>query len=453
MQNFRNYSNTARLPSNSAESLSVILKCLQTQGLANCFHGVSRLIRVIYRAAGLGVIAAAVLTWASCGGGSSNNPNVKPISHVQNRLFVGNAYSGYVQIVDATTDVFAGAVPGQVSHASQYDIFINGSPQFFSSTPDNVNIAMYDAAFTSIAVVNSNSETRIAKTTLDNWTESIAISSDAKFVYAAIRNHINGSGKPLGAVVVMDVAGNGLKAYYAVPNVRWIGLDNAGKHLIAIPDSTVDPAYANTAYYIDLTATTPTAVQIPGLTLDRPVAAFFSSDDTKAYILSCGAECGGTQAMVTEVTVPGFVSRNVNVPAATVGAINGTNVYVAGSPGGSGGAVTAIDTGAMAVTDSQPIGSGTHGVLKFLANKVWIGAHTCGGTGCLSMYDPAAKVAVVDQPIGDVTGLDYDQPNNQVYVCEGNELRRYDTNMTPVFTQVDIIGQAYDVRAVPPSTQ
>ena len=34
---------------------------------------------------------------------------------------------------------------------------------------------------------------------------------------------------------------------------------------------------------------------------DRPVQAFFSSDDNTAYVVNCGAECGGTQASVQKL--------------------------------------------------------------------------------------------------------------------------------------------------------
>ena len=49
---------------------------------------------------------------------------------------------------------------------------------------------------------------------------------------------------------------------------------------------------------------------VPGF--DRPVAAFFNSDDTIAYVVNCGAECGGTQASVQQLnlTITRWVPRS-----------------------------------------------------------------------------------------------------------------------------------------------
>jgi hypothetical protein len=46
--------------------------------------------------------------------------------------------------------------------------------------------------------------------------------------------------------------------------------------------------------------------------------------------------------------------------------------------------------------------------------------------------------------------MDFNTPNNQMYVCEGGELLRYDTSGNQVPTLVDIVGKAFDVRSVPP---
>jgi hypothetical protein len=49
--------------------------------------------------------------------------------------------------------------------------------------------------------------------------------------------------------------------------------------------------------------------------------------------------------------------------------------------------------------------------------------------------------------------MDFDKTKNIMFVCEGGELLRYDASGTPLSTLVDIVGQAYDVRVVPPITQ
>jgi DNA-binding beta-propeller fold protein YncE len=161
---------------------------------------------------------------------------------------------------------------------------------------------------------------------------------------------------------------------------------------------------------------------------------------------------------VTELTIATLVTRTVAVPAATVGVLDGTTLYVAGQTVG-GGMVSVVDTGAMTVSSSKAIGNGFHGVMRSESGKVWIGATSCGGGGCLSVFDPASGNVVVDNPAagtpskGDVTGMDFESSNNLMYVCEGGELLRYDTSANPVHTNVDIIGQAWDVRSVPPITK
>jgi hypothetical protein len=395
------------------------------------------------------VVALLALGWTGCGGSSSSSTNSNPLSHVRNRLFVSNAQTGYVQIVDATNDMIAGASNG-INPGTSYDIFINGSPRFMDSTADNRNIAVYDATYTSVAVVNSDTESRVSKVTLDGASDSIRITSDALYVFAAVRNRVNVAPTPAGAVQQVDVTNTVIKATFPVPNARWLALDHGNKNLLVFSDTS------DTPYLIDLTAASPVAVPIVG-PFSRPVAAYFTTDDSKAYILSCGPECGGAQAQITELTMSTLATRVVPVPAASIGALDGTTLYVAGAPGGLGGVISVVDTGAMTVTSSKAIGSGYHQVMRVAASKVWIGAKNCGGGGCLSLFDPASGNVVVDNPApgatskGNVTGMDFDTPNNQMYVCEGGELLRYDTNGNQVPSLVDIVGTAWDVRAVPPS--
>ncbi len=396
------------------------------------------------------IVLLAATFWTSCGGGSSkSSSNTKPLTNIKDRLFVSNAQQGIVQIVDVAKDELAGFEKGLTS---TYNIVTGGAPEFMNSTPDNKKIAVYDNSSFSISVISSDTEDIVTRVFLGGASDSIRITSDAKFVYAAVRNRNNGTGIQQGAVQVMDVTNGNIPANYPVPNARWIALSHDNKTLLVFPD---DPS--NTPYIIDLTATSPAAAPIPGI-FDRPVAAYFSSDDTKAYILNCGPECGGAQASVTELTLATFAQRTVPVPAATVGVLDGTNLYVAGQAT-SGGMASVVDTGAMTVSSSAAIGNGFHNVIRSQSGKVWIGASNCGGGGCLSVLDPGSGNVVIDNPPagtaskGNVTGMDFESSNNEMYVCEGGELLPYDTSANPVHTNVDIVGKAWDVRAVPPITK
>ena len=387
------------------------------------------------------MVVLLALGWAGCGGsGSGSGTTTKPLSNVQNRLFVSNKQTGSVQLVNVDTDKLAG---------SAFAIFINGAPTFMDSTPDNRKIAVYDASFNSIAILSSDTEDRINKVPLDAPSDSMRITSDGLFVYAAVRNRANLPPIAAGAVQQVDVTNAVIKASFPVPDARYLALDHANKTVLAFDDTS------NTPYLIDLTASAPSAVPVIG-PFSRPIAAYFTADDSKAYVLSCGPECGGGQAQVTELTMATMATRVVAVPAASIGALDGTTLYVAGAPGGIGGVISVIDTGAMTVTSSKVIGNGFHQVMKVAAGKVWVGARNCGGGGCLSLFDPASGTVGVDNPVppaaskGDVTGMDFDTPKSLMYVCEGGELLRYDTNGNEVPTLVDIVGFAYDVRAVPP---
>src|SRR5260370_37315715 len=83
-----------------------------------------------------------------------------------------------------------------------------------------------------------------------------------------------------------------------------------------------------------------TATPHPGNTavlgFDDPVFAVFTSDDSTAYVLNCGLECGGTTASVSAVSVSlKTITTTVSVPAARIGLLNGTTLYVAGTMSGS----------------------------------------------------------------------------------------------------------------------
>ncbi len=384
------------------------------------------------------MVLLAALAWTGCGGKSSTTSNTKKLSNIKDRVFVSNSQSGYVQNIDVVKDQRAGTA---------FDVYIGGSPTFMDSTPDNITTAVYDSALTSIAVFSSDKEDRIAKVGLNSSSDSIRISTDGLFVYAGVRNFINSSG-PNGAVEVMDVTNNVIKAVYPVPNARWVALSHDNKTLLVFPDDN-----SNTPYLIDLTVTTPSAVPIPG-TFDHPIGAYFSSDNTKVYILNCGAECGGSQASISELTLSGLAERTVDVPAATIGVLDGTTLYVAGQTAG-GGMISTVDTSAMTLGTTAAIGNGFHRVIRSVSGKVWVGANSCNGGGCLSVFDTSSGSVTVDNPAagetskGDVTGMDFDSQSNIMFVCEGGELLRYDPSGNPLPTKVDIVGTAYDVRAVP----
>ncbi len=396
------------------------------------------------RAFGFVISALLAAAFTGCGGGSGSGSNTT-VSNLQNRAFVSNYFYGSIDIVDASQD-----------KPTNFTVQVGTNPTFMVPTPSKASILSYADGSTSVSLIDVAKEAPSSVISLPSWSESIAITSDAKTGYAAVKNApVTGSDN--GAIQVLDFANSKISTTIPVKAVRWIALNNAGTKLLAFSDQSDE------VRIVDLTATTPTATLVadPNHVFSRPMAAYFTSDDSKAYILSCGAECGATvtpdPANVTELTVATGAMRTVSVNAATVGVLNGTTLYVAGAPGGSGGTIDTIDTTSMTRTASANIGPGSHRIMKFEAGKVWVGATGCGTSeGCLSIYPPGGTPIVDTPPAGSttkggVTGMSLVSSRNRMYVVEGGQLRAYDSNTGADITpfSLDIRGAVYDVVAVP----
>lgn len=393
------------------------------------------------------LLTLGVTTWTACGGGDSNS-NENPVSKVKNRVFVSNAFysttvASRIDIIDASRDRHSGFTITTPSQANE-----------MKQSPDGKMTVLYTRYGSAFFAISNETEAAVSSSvSLGNATDSWTLASDNKTLYAAVRNYINSGALP-GAVQVVDYVTPKIVTTIPVANARWLALSHSGKQLVVFSDTS------DGATLIDVSDTT----NYPKTTLtgfSRPVAAFYSSDDTKLYVLSCGTQCGGAAsatgapAFVTEVTLATGALRTVDVQGATVGLLDNSTLYVAGAPGGVGGTVQAIDTAAMTAKPAVNIGQGYHTILRLINNKLWIGAKDCQTKGCLSIYDPQSGSVVVDNPAngsaskGNVTGMAYLDFRNLVYVCEGGEVRLYDMNGNEQATELDIVGEAYDVAYVP----
>jgi len=189
----------------------------------------------------------------------------------------------------------------------------------------------------------------------------------------------------------------------------------------------------------------------------------FSSDDSTAYILNCGPECGGTQASVVPLTISNSALGAVTpVSAATYALLDGSNLYVAGSVAPGNGRLDVVNTSNLTVSKSGvPITDGYHNVMVLNTDgKLWIGSRTCTPTtSCLTIFDTAAQTANIVpiacssfsadvQCTGDVTGVQPIANRKVVYLVEGGELIMVDsTTGAAQLTQVDIVGQAIGIAA------
>ncbi len=381
-----------------------------------------------------------------CSGSSSSRP-----SGVLKRAFVSDDQDGLLHIIDASLDAESG-----------FFVNIGGRPHQMYLSADHTVTVVNAVATNSLFLVNNNTEASTGSVKLPDVTESFVLLPDNVTGFAAVRN--------AGAVEVIDFSGFTISSSIPVPLARYVALNNSGTKLLVFSDGQ------DTVTVIDTAAKTVSATLSTGFS--RPVSAVFSPDDSTAYVMNCGPECGGaaadangnTSVSVVDMTASPPSVKNITVSAATVGFLNGSTLYVAGSPPGAAcnGGTTAptcgrldiIDLNAQAVsTSGLVITDGYHNHMEMGSNNLlFIGARTCTvvaaeSRGCLSLLDGNNNTPSIPQDIafGDVTGIAPIANRDVVYVVEAGELRVYDTTtgtLAPTQHQMDIIGAAWDVKDI-----
>ena len=421
----------------------------------------------------------ACLPWLSCGGASSS-PGTRT-SGIVYRAFISNSVgaTGAV-IVNAATDVRPNLPP----------IAAGNTPGMMVLTPNRAETLVFSgigtpASDNQLTVISNASESAAGHVNLPGTTESFVVSPDSSTAFVAIPT-AQVVGQSPGIVEAISLNTGAVTGQVNVPAVHYLSIDNDGNRIFAFSDNS-DSVAVITPSQIGV-GNAVTYVGGPGI-FDRPVAAFFSSDDSTAYVVSCGAECGGTQASVQQfnlttnrlvASVPACVpSGNLQNPCASpaagsVALINASTMYLAGTPplvGGvpqqpctgqttaaqSCGLLTIVNLSTMSVINTAPIviTDGYHNRIALGANgQLFIGAHTCtevtpsisapAGSeirGCLSIYNtlttavgsaPAGGV-LIPPANGDVTGIEpiakrgAGVAQEAVYVVQGGAVNIYDT--------------------------
>jgi hypothetical protein len=398
------------------------------------------------------------LVLVSCGSYSSPSSSTSNTTGAKLRAFITNPISPgtigtapVVEVVDALKDKLAGAFG-------------------LSNTQPGLMVVFPNKRFTLVYNGGNNSITRIENATesvsgtalsLPGATESIVVAPDNVTGYAAVPTAaVNGQSQ--GVVEVLNLSSNTIIATIPVPGAHFVALSHDGGRVLVFG--------VQTSRFSGLAVITPSLIGTsqnpvfefpPNAAFDHPVGGAFSSDGSTAFVLNCGAECGGTAASVTPLDMnSNTLGSPVPVDAATVGMLSGTTLYVAGTPPScpagaiapSCGTLSVIDTSSMTVTNQNPIFNtdGYHNHMEMGADgQLFIGARTCSA-GCLSIFDtnPNGKVTLPSDT-GDVTGIQPITTRHVVYVCENGELRIYDTTTDKLQAgQIDIIGQAVDVKLV-----
>jgi len=415
------------------------------------------------------VLVIALLGLVSCSGayGGGGAPIAKPPSGLTERVLASQS---------AATPL---AAPGLIivngfnDTVGRGGISAGSSPTFMETSPERATLLAFDSATNKVEVVSTTKETLTGSIQLPGPTTSIAVPQSGVGYAAVPSAPLNGSSP--GAVVEMNLTAGSITATIGVPNAQTVISNSSATQLLVFSNDSdavtiVSPLLLNTG--------SPVTVSVPGF--DRPAYGIYSG--SIAYILNCGAECGGTQASVQILnlaTTPPTAGALVPVDGATIGFLNGPVLYVAGnSPANSlctgqttaaktCGRLDTVDLGSMTVTNSAVITDGYHDRIDMgLNSQLFIGAHTCTNVGnvnnvtgevrgCLSIYNVNNLSVVIPPDNGDVTGLQSFTTRYVEYVAEGGNLRVYDT-ITDVLLETDFIstgtivitGVITDVKAV-----
>jgi hypothetical protein len=234
------------------------------------------------------------------------------------------------------------------------------------------------------------------------------------------------------------------------------------------------------------------------LVFDRPVKAIFSPDGGTAYILNCGAECGGTTSSISVVPVspmiylqgqhsgklpsntvlhsdcastPNASSCTLAVPGGSSNAlIASSTMYVVGQqlqPDGlfaghltvltlPGNATSTMTAGApISISDGAP--GAPSRIIQADDNTLWIAMTKCNNGeryttgqpyGCLTMFNTSNNSVTMLEPyLGDATGIAAVTGLHKVYVAQGGQVYIYHTtDGSSVNNQyVTVTGTASDV--------
>jgi hypothetical protein len=429
-------------------------------------------------------------------GGSSPNSSAKTSgipyrALVSNSVSAGTAAAG-LYIINAQTDVHP---PGLAP------ITAGNSPGMMVVTPNRAQTVVFSgnnnkSSDNAFSIINNAAESNATSITLAGYTESIVVSPDSTIAYVAVPTAPI-IGQSPGSVNVIGVVVGTLNGTVNIPSVHYLSLSNNGNRLLAFstvlsslapPCTDPTPSYVFLVTPSDVGVLSCPVVPVPGF--DHPVQAYFSTDDNTAYLVNCGPECGGTQASVqpldltTPTPTPGVA---VAVPAATESLVDGSTMYLAGTPYSGGvpsqpctgqataattcGLLTIFDLNTMTATNPAPIviTDGYHNRMALAANgQLFIGARTCTEIfapptspgaevrGCLSIYNPnlvtqsGVGTVVIPPANGDATGIQPITTRTVVYVVQGGSLGIYDT-ATDALQSIqitNIAGQFIDVKTI-----
>ena len=425
------------------------------------------------------VSSAALLLIASCGSsnnsvtGPNGNVTVNAPSKLTNRAFITNQFSGNIQIVDSQNDTTAyysatnnntgnstsgGTTVGNTTvgaPSAAVSIIVGGSLTMEALRPDGAETAVYNPSSPTVTFITNSSEASNGSVPLSGWAGMLLYSADSTKMYIPVPTAAVTNSRPGGVEIVTEATSTttvGITGFIPIPAARYVAISPDGKTLMVFASNS------DTMFLVDLTATQLSPVAFTGFA--APVNAFFSSDNSTAYVINCGPECGSTAGPPSVMRfdmASRTVTATVPVGGASVGLLKNTTLYVAGFQGGSSGTFDVVDVSAMTRTTTNPvaIGDGSHTTMAISNNnKMYIGAVNCANIteGCLSIVDLGKNsLDTVSQPLGIVTGIQSIPNRNAMYVVEGGVLYIYDTTTGQLqSTQIAFVGALFGVVQVDP---
>ncbi len=381
--------------------------------------------------------------------------------------------------------------------------FSGALPITIQNMPEQQIGAVYsigDGSFTTISYATEKVGNTTAASSLNGISQSIFISRDQAYIYAASQSLHSLTVIDHGGTITLNLPGvyrvsvnpGNTVALAFVQNtndVYSIVHLNADQQQAAINNPHWNPGLPNSQPAQDCEPQNlPVYCVFPvstasGVSFDRPTKAVFSTDGTTAYVLDCGPECGGTTSGITTLPITGsslnpsgvgasgialLATSNIAVPGGvTNGVFNGTTFYAAGqqlqSDGLLAGNLSVVNTSTGQVTGQFSISDGTHNKMVLAdSNTLWIGSYQCQsgeryklsqstapGTpfGCITMFNTANNSVLVESFKGDGTGIAAVTGLNKVYTAEGGQVYIYNTSDGSARdnTNVTVTGTAYDV--------
>jgi hypothetical protein len=423
------------------------------------------------------------LSFISCGG----SKNTRSTSGLPERVLAsqgvsaGFAFGGLV-IINGQNDTLPRVAP----------ISAGNSPGLMAVSPTRNIAASFDANSNTVFGVNTVKETGLGSVRLPGATSSFVIPTADPVGYAAVPTATVNGFNFVGAIEVMNFTSQSITTI-AVSNAQTVVSDGTGNRLLVFsndsdsitvlsPGAAVPPV--DTSCNDSPGNSVCTVVSQPEGS--RPVFAIVSG--TTAYVLNCGFQCGGTsggQPVGASVAVLDLgsltITSTIAVHAATMAFLNGSTLYVAGTPASAPdnactgqttaaticGRLDIVDLGSGTVTGSTVITDGYHDRMDMTGNRqLFIGSRNCTNVGnvnnpsgevrgCLSIYKTADGSVLIPPDNGDVNGLQSFTTRNVEYVAEGGSLRVYDTTKDILLINtflpagnINIVGYVGDIKAI-----